>query len=129
MEKKFDNNSDEIMQILVDKTRKDPFFIGWALEKYERKQGINSEELSEWLQCSSKDVNRLALCRLPHDEDNRYQKEIEQIAEFVPCNPDRLIQLLRTVSAFTALQEQKKDEDNGFLLAARTHKALDEEEE
>lgn len=118
MQKPFGKNINKAWQQLVVRAAKDPFFLGWALREYRMAHGLNEKRLAEWLECDPKALNQLKLCRLPADEENRFQQKVQQIAEFVHCNADRLIQLMREVFAFSSLRKETKGTSR-FLMAAR----------
>jgi hypothetical protein len=107
---------------LVAKAREDAFFIGRALTVYQRLRDMDDQQLAQWLACSEPDLNRLALCRLPDDQQDRFQQDVRKVATFAACNPDRLIQLLREVSSWDTLQGGDRKLAAGLLLAARDHK-------
>jgi hypothetical protein len=112
----------EAQRRLVDRARKDAFFVGRALAIYQRLHGLDDQQLARWLECSKDNLTRLALCRLPDDKRDGFQQDVRKIAAFAACNPDHLVQLLREVTSWDALQGDSQELANGFLLAARDHK-------
>jgi hypothetical protein len=112
----------EAQRRLVERARQDAFFVGRALAIYQKLHGMDDQQLAQWLECSKDDFTRLALCRLPDDKKDDYQQNVRKIAAFAPCNPDRLVQLLREVASWEALQKDSHELANGFLLAARDRK-------
>jgi hypothetical protein len=112
----------EALRRLVERTRQDAFFVGRALSVYQRLHDLDDPQLAQWLGCSEPDLNRLALCRLPDDKKVGFQQDVRKIAAFAACDPDRLVQLLREVAAWDALQGNNQEVANGFLLAARDRK-------
>jgi hypothetical protein len=112
----------EALHRLVAKARKDAFFVGRALAIYQRLHDMDDPQLAQRLECSVSDLNRLALCRLPDDKRIGYQQDVRKIAAFAACDPDQLVQLLREVASWDALQGDSQERANGFLLAARDHK-------
>ncbi len=109
---------------LVDRSRKDPFFLGWALAQYQAAHGLDDQQLTEWLECSSTALDRLALCRLPDDGKRQFREEVQRIAEFARCDADRLVSLLREVAAFSTLRGVAGDV--ALLIAARDRKPSNE---
>jgi hypothetical protein len=112
----------EALRRLVERTRQDAFFVGRPLAIYQKLHGLDDHQLAQWLECSKDNLTRLALCRLPDDKKDGYQQNVRKIAVFAPCNPDRLVQLLREVASWEALQEDSQELAGGFLLAARDRK-------
>jgi hypothetical protein len=80
------------------------------------------QQLAQWLKCSESDLAQLSLCRLPDDKKSEYQQDVRKIAAFATCDPDRLVQLLREVASWEALQGGSRELAGGFLLAARDRK-------
>jgi hypothetical protein len=110
------------MQRLVERTRQDAFFVGRALAVYQKLHDMDDPQLAQRLKCSLSDLTRLALCRLPDDKKVGFQHDVRKIAAFAACDPDRLVQLLREVAAWDALQGDNQEVADGFLLAARDRK-------
>ncbi len=108
---------------MVERSHQDPFFLGWALKKYETIHSWDRQHLSEWLECSPAALSRLSLCRLPQDIKERFQRDVQQVAIFAPCNVNRLIKLLREVASLSSLQEGSKETTAGLLMAARDRKS------
>lgn len=125
MEEKFvnENLSAETLRRIVKRSRQDSFFMGWAIAQYQASHRLNDRELAAWLECSPKTLGRLALCRLPDDQTDRFQTDVRQIAEFARCHPGRLIELVREVAAVSSLREPATAAEAGLLLAARDRKS------
>src|SRR5215472_6025236 len=121
MEKRYEKQiaNSKAFSKLVERTRMDPFFLGWALEKYKTIHSSDDQQLSHWLQCSVENLGRLSLCRLPQDNKETFQRDVQQIANFTACNANRLVQLLREVASLSSLQEGSEESRTGFLMAAR----------
>lgn len=117
-----ERHKSEALQRLVERARRDAFFVGRALAIYQRLHDMGDPQLAQRLECSVPDLNRLTLCRLPDDKKDSFPQDVRKIAAFAACNPDRLVQLLREVASCEALQGDCQELGNGFLLAARDHK-------
>ena len=76
-----------------------PFFVASRLAMYASSHGINEAELADLLRCEIGQLSRLAFCRVPTGD--AFVAEVRRIAEFVPCEPDALAQLLRMVALIT----------------------------
>ncbi|SRR6266571_617006 len=108
---------------LVNHSRRDPLFVGWALGEYGTAHGLTDEQVLEWLECRPDRRDQLALCRMPDSEDSTFPSDVRKIAQFVGCNGDRVVQLLREVGALGALRESDAGAaDGGLLMAARDRK-------
>jgi hypothetical protein len=122
MEKPSKSLKAEALSRLVERARHDVFFVGRALSIYQKLHDLDDQQMAQWLECSKDDLARLALCRLPDDKRDGFQRDVRKIAAFTACNPDRLVQVLREAACWEALKEGDKDPAHGFLLAARDHK-------
>jgi hypothetical protein len=117
MTKKYNS---KVMKKFVEKASSDTYFIGNILSKYKDSHKLDDNELSRYLNCKSTDIKRLALCRVPDDSKDSFQRDIQHIADFVSCNADNLIKLIREINIVEALlQASKKDFKDNMLMAAR----------
>jgi hypothetical protein len=108
---------------LVDRSRRDRLFVGWALRQYGTARGLADDEVLKWLECRPERRDHLALCRVPDAEEDGFPSNVHRIAQFVGCNPDKLVQLLRVVGALGALREgDAAATGGGWLMAARDRK-------
>lgn len=105
----------------------DPFFLSSALNAYRAAHDLDPQQLGEWLRCPHTSLDRLALCRLPDDEEPRFQEGIRKIAGFVPCDADRLVTLLREVAALRSLRDTREALPASLLMAARDRKKRKED--
>jgi hypothetical protein len=103
----------------VSSARGNPFFMGHALAQYETLHKIESDRLAEWLGCTSEAFAHLALCRKPNDTEDRFRNDVRRIAEYIDCEADKLVRLLRDVASISAFKEEIPPEEGGFLMAAR----------
>ncbi|MFQ5741083.1 MAG: hypothetical protein ACE5JX_18940 [Acidobacteriota bacterium] len=101
---------------LLERVRRDDFFLGHALSVYQEANNLNDTDLAGWLECSEDLLRRLALCRKPEDQSPRFQEDVRRIADFAQCNPDRLVRLLRESAAIGSLTEGAHSD--GLLMAA-----------
>ena len=108
----------EVTQRAIERARDDDFFLGWALAHFQVDNRMEDEKLAEWLGCTREQLWKLSLCRLPSDQSDDFAVNVQQIATFGGCRPDRLVQLLREVAALSSLREGAKLAD-GALMAAR----------
>ena len=107
------------MEILVERVAGDPRFIGAALAE----AGLLHDRTAAAarLGCSPEQIPRLALCRRPNADDERFADDVRNIAAFVSCDPVRLRDLLRESSVVGRLRGSADGTDigQGLLLAAR----------
>jgi hypothetical protein len=118
-----DGNTERVWQRLVDRCNRDPLFVGWALGSYATDHDLADDQVLLWLECQPDRRDRLALCRVPDPEGTAFASNVRRIAQFVDCNADRLVQLLREVGALGALREGNTSAAGGdLLMAARDRK-------
>ena len=105
---------------IADRVRNDSYFLAQVLSKYEILHDISDQQLATYLECKPDGLIRLFLCRLPNVDDRQFQKDIRRIAEFAKCNLDKLVKILREVTAIIALQDETANiSSRGLLMAAR----------
>ncbi len=114
--------SAETLRRILKRSRQDPFFMGWAMAQHQASHRLSDRELATWLECSPEALDRLALCRLPDDQADRFGQDVRRIADFVTCNPSRLLELLREVASLRSLRGASEDMGRGLLMAARDRK-------
>jgi hypothetical protein len=129
MEKISKNKIKRAWQLLADRTLDDTFFLGWAVNEYKKANNFNDKQLENWLECSSDNIKKLLLCRLPDDKSEYFQEDVIKIAKYVSCNPDKLIMLIREVASVESLKMNSEELSDGLLMAARDRKKIDEEDE
>jgi len=112
------SSSERAWRRLVDRSRADPRFVGWALGQYATVHTLTHDEVVRWLECGPDRGDHLELCRVPDAEGATFPGEVRRIAHFVSCNADRLVQLLREVGALGALREGDTGAAGGGLLMA-----------
>lgn len=97
----------------------DPFFFGWVLGEYAATHQMTETQLAAALKCETRSLIRLSLCRLPDDKESSFQNEIRRISDFVSCDADQLVMLLREVIATKKLADHAMAGNTGLLMAAR----------
>lgn len=104
---------------LVVKTQEDPFFLGWAITQYAHLYNMKKNAIAAWLHCDVNSLDKLFLCRLPDGTSQRVRTQIQQICDYIGCDSDRLIAIIREVFAVHQLKEASLYDNEGFLMAAR----------
>jgi hypothetical protein len=102
---------------VVRRVAADPEFLASALNEYRVAHDLTDAQLADFLGCKGGAVTRLALCRVPRSTHALFRPDVEQIALYVHCMPERLAQLVREVIAARALRAPSAAETR--LLAAR----------
>jgi hypothetical protein len=110
---------------LSERVSQDSFFVGSALRDFANRHKLNEEDLAAWLDCSVVDLQRLTVCRLPDDEQDTFQRDVESLARFTSCNGDRLIELFREVCAVRSLRQGTTE--GHILMAARDRRLPDKD--
>jgi len=118
-----DSYSSKGLQKLVNRASKDIFFLGHIIARYKSIHRMDDEKLAEYLNCRPTNIRRLILCRMPNDQEERFQIDVQRIADFVHCDADKLMKLIREVNALEVLKK-KSDQDFAaeMLMAARDNR-------
>ena len=117
------SSSPKAWRRLVDRCKRDPLFVGWALGQYATSHELADNQVLSWLECRPDRQDQLALCRVPDPEEGAFAGTVRRLAAFVGCNADRLVQLLREVGALASLREGNTGgAGDDLLMAARDRK-------
>lgn len=119
----------KILAPLIAKAQEDPFFLGWAIKRYANSYNIKTNDVAKLLNCDENSLERLSLCRLPKDISPQFEIQIKQISDYVGCDCNRLIAVIREVVAVHHLKEIGFCENEGFLMAARDRQKNDDEQD
>ena len=113
---------------LLKRVTDDPFFLGWAINRYALSYGMGKRAIATWLKCRNNAVDKLALCRLTNGADTHFAKQVKRIAEYVGCDRDRLAAMIREAVAVDVLAKANFRNGEGFLMAARDRREKDNDE-
>jgi hypothetical protein len=112
--------SSEWMERLAARASKDIFFLGNVIEEFRKHNKLSNSDLANYIECTSDALKRLALCRLPDDQEDRFRDDIKHISDHVKCNADKLIALIRQVNIVRAFRgEYAENAVSSLLMAAR----------
>jgi hypothetical protein len=75
--------------------RRNPQFLAWALAEYQRAHNLDAQQLADWLGGGPTALSDLSLCSTPRPV--RFERDVQRIAHYAGCDPDRLKQLLQEV--------------------------------
>src|SRR5262245_30492064 len=73
----------------------DPFFLGCPLALFAKSEGMNEEQLAQWLHCSQDALVMVRLCRAPEPESGAFARDLGRIASRFSVDADRLIEVIR----------------------------------
>jgi hypothetical protein len=90
----------------LERAGSDPFFVASRMTEYMNAHGVDEASLAELLHCRIGDLPRLAFCRAP--AGSQFAQDLRRIAEFVPCDADALVQVLRQAEALEALRHESR---------------------
>jgi hypothetical protein len=126
------------LESLARRLETDPRFMAYALALYRRQEGLEVEELAQYLGLIPEMMARMALCLLPDTRSPLFAEQVREIADYTLADEAQLANLLRQVSGLEKLERisQTTTTDSageasvplmaGLLAVARDH---DEEEE
>lgn len=98
---------------------RDPFFLGYLFDPLTESGRTTRRDLAQRLKCPESQLVRLWLCRVPNNTAPAFREDVERIASYVACDPDRLAMVVREASAMKALGGTGADRSQSTLLAAR----------
>src|SRR5262245_4276679 len=79
---------------LLAQARTDPNALAFTLTAFQAQRGLSDESLANWLECSPQGLERLCLCQWPPPGEERVNEYSAQICRCIPCNGDRLREVL-----------------------------------
>jgi hypothetical protein len=98
-------------------------FIASDLAAYQERHRLDEAQLAAWLDCATRALADLALCRRPRADAPSFRADVERIAVHVGVHAERLARLLRETGAIAAAwagaTEPLASAEHGFLMAAR----------
>ena len=116
--------SSEHMERLTSRASNDIFFLGNAIEEFRILNGLSNSDIANYIECTPDALRRLALCRLPDDREDRFSDDIGHISDYVKCNADKLIAIIRQVNTIRALRKESTGHvSSSLLLAARDRRS------
>jgi hypothetical protein len=72
-----------------------PNLVGCALARYQKRHGLQRLDLARLLECSTFQVNALALCHRPLPDDPGFDQAVQALAAYAGCSTHGLGQILR----------------------------------
>ena len=112
--------SSEWMERLAARASRDIFFLGNIIEEFRTHNKLSNSDLANYIECSPDALKKLALCRLPDDQEDRFGDDIRRISDHVKCNAEKLIALIREVNAARAFRREHAEKNvSSLLMAAR----------
>jgi len=109
----------KILTPLVAKAQEDPFFMGWAIERYAHSYNMERKDIAVFLHCDENALDRLSLCKLPENTSPQFETQIQQISNYVGCDNNRLVAVIREIVAVHKFKKASLCDNEGFLMAAR----------
>ena len=74
---------------------------------YQQSFSLSARELADFLACDDDAISRLSMCRVPDPNDVEFGDNVQRIADFVPCNADHLVQILRVGDAVRRISNKQ----------------------
>lgn len=119
------------MEILARKAKNQDGFLGVVLNAIAEANKSSFEEVASGIGCSSENIPRLALCKIPSGEAaEHFSADIRQISEYVGCDAGQLANLVREFQAINAMRcyDPEDSHHDTMLMAARDKKAEHDED-
>lgn len=133
---------DEIAGLLkrfADRLRSEPEYMSSVLAQFKRAERLDDDGLAQRLSTTPEMLVRMALCKCPASESDRFAADVRRIAEYTGSDAGTLANLLRQVNALarlakgTTLSPRVKSASrpgylgSGALAAARDRTDTEEE--
>lgn len=87
-----------IAQQVLHRVAADPFFAGAALSSFERRCGLEEDQLADFLGCDVAQLSRLALFRCPDPDSPRFGEQVQRMADRTGADAIKLATVLLCVS-------------------------------
>jgi hypothetical protein len=131
----------EIVQHLTrvaKKFRADPAYMASVLVAYQSQEKLDDSELADRLAIEPDQLPRLALCKRPQSQGNKFAEQIRQIATYTGANQVVLAQIIRQIEVVERLralpptiqnevEEQPLSAPSSLMAAARDRQEEDSE--
>jgi len=125
-------NSEIMLLNLAMELENDSTFMSHVLARYCQIEGLDKDGLAGELGIPLFLFARLALCKRPDADAPNFINEISEIADYVPMDELRLVQIIREVDSLTVLGNAASNHETeesalsnpfsvGILAAARDH--------
>lgn len=108
------------LENMAERTRRDPFFLGWLLDRYAAAERLDDAALAAALGCPREHLTRLRLCRAPRQGSAEFRADVERIAAVFALTPARLAGIVRRATVLVRLEAANADDESAStLMAAR----------
>ena len=123
---------------LAQRLRSDPAYMASVLIAYQSQERLSDTELTHRLAIDEAQLPRLALCKRPSSEGDKFAEQVRQIATYTGANPATLAQIIRQIEAVEKLhtlppaaraefENQPLSSASGLMAAARDRQKEDDE--
>lgn len=118
----------EPIEAMAQRARREPYFLGFVLERYALAEGLDDAALADALGCTSAVLTDLRLCRAPRLDPAGLREDVDRIAAALGIDPVRLANVVKRSAVLARLQARSSaDEGAGLLMAARDRDEEDRE--
>lgn len=125
-------SNETAMEVLARKAANRDGFLGAVLKAVAAANQSTVAEVVSRIGCSSENMPRLALCRIPREAAEHFAADVRQISEFVGCDAGQLANVVREYQAVAAMRRYDPNDSHHdtMLMAARDKKGdYDEDSE
>jgi hypothetical protein len=108
------------VEAMAERARREPFFLGFVLERYAQAERLDDAGLAAALGCAAEALAGLRLCRAPRADAAGFREDVRRVAEAFALDPVRLAEVVKRSAVLGRLQEQAARADApGLMMAAR----------
>lgn len=118
------------MEVLARKAENRGGFFGTVLIAVAAANKTTVADVVSSIGCSSENIPRLALCKVPRESAEHFAIDVRQISEFVGCCAGQLANVVREYHAIEAMRRYDPGDSHHdiMLMAARDKKAAFDED-
>ena len=117
-----------LMDAMLMRTRTEPEFFAWYLQRVAADEGISFNALSDKLCLQKEQLLRLALCKVPNSRRSDFATRLKAIEAFTGAHYFQLASIIRKGDLLKALEADAIN-TSAVLLAARKQDELPDEHE
>jgi len=112
------------IEVLARKAGNQDGFIGAVLNAIAMANETTVADIVSSIGCSTENMPRLVLCKIPRTETEYFSTDVRQISDFADCDADLLANLVREYQAIAAMRRYDPSDSphETMLMAARDKK-------
>jgi hypothetical protein len=108
------------VRAMAERARREPYFLGWVLERYAQAERLDEAGLAAALGCEAVALTDLRLCRAPRLDPAGLTEDVRRIAEVFRLDAGQLLAIVKRAAVLGRLQDAPSPDGRPtYLMAAR----------